>query len=263
MAGVTVNASRPMIEQKIDKMVLNVEAAVTNAGATALEVLEKSPGVTVDKDGNISLKGKQGVMVMMDGRPTYLSAQELSNYLKSLPATAIDQIEIMTNPSSKYDAAGNSGIINIKSKKNKQKGFNGSVTANYGQGIYWKANGSINLNYRTGKLNLFANGGANEWNGFQTLTIHRKFRNENTKEVNAIFDQVSNMRNHSNYYNFKVGADYFVTAKTTIGIVASGFINPGKHTSHNTSYLKNAANVVDSFVVAASTDNRRLEKRQC
>ena len=252
MAGVTVVASKPMIEQKIDKTVLNVDASVTNVGATALEVLEKAPGVTVDKDGNISLKGKQGVMVMMDGRSTYLSATELSNYLKSLPASAIDQIEIMTNPSAKYDAAGNSGIINIKSKKNKQKGFNGSLTANYGQGAYWKANTSINLNYRTGKFNFFANGGANYWNGFQTLTIHRKFRNASSKEIDAIFDQVSNMRSSSDYYNLKVGADYYLSTKTTLGIVSSGFIDDGQFNSRTTSYLKNATNAVDSIVMANS-----------
>ena len=257
MAGVTVVASRPMIEQKIDKTVLNVDASVTNVGATALEVLEKAPGVSVDKDGNISLKGKQGVMLMMDGRPTYLSATELSNYLKSLPASAIDQIEIMTNPSSKYDAAGNSGIINIKSKKNKQKGFNGSVTANYGQGVYWKNNESINLNYRTGKLNLFANGGISNWNGFQELTIHRKFRNPSSKEVSAIFDQVSNMRNKSDYYNLKVGADYYLSGKTTLGLVTSGFINNSRHSSYTTSYLKNAANTLDSVVIAASNERNK------
>ncbi|MCG7860030.1 TonB-dependent receptor plug domain-containing protein, partial [Flavihumibacter sediminis] len=90
-----------------------MDAAVTNVGATALEVLEKSPGVMVDKDGNISLKGKQSVMVMMDGRPTYLTGEQLANLLKSMPASSIDQIELVTNPSAKYDAAGNSGIINI------------------------------------------------------------------------------------------------------------------------------------------------------
>jgi len=254
MAAVTVVASRPMIEQKIDKTVLNVDASVTNVGATALEVLEKAPGVTVDKDGNISLKGKQGVMVMMDGRPTYLSATELSNYLKNLPASAIDQIEIMTNPSSKYDAAGNSGIINIKSKKNKQKGFNGSVTASYGQGVYWKNNESINLNYRTGKLNVFANGGVSNWNGFQELTIHRKFKNDNSNEVNAIFDQVSNMHNKSDYYNLKVGADYYLNNKTTLGIVTSGFYNKSRHSSHTPSYLKNASNTLDSIVVSQSLE---------
>src|SRR5256885_1165918 len=167
MGNVTVTGRRPFIEQRADKMVVNVDASVSNVGATALEVLEKSPGVTVDKDGNISLKGKQGVTVMMDGRPAYLSGADLVNYLRSLPASAIDQIEIMTNPSAKYDAAGNSGIINIKSKKNKTKGFNGSVNLTHTQGVYPKPSGSLNLNYRNGKANFFVNGGYSRWEGFQ------------------------------------------------------------------------------------------------
>ena len=114
---VTVSATKPLIEQKIDRMVVNVEAFVSNAGANALEVLEKTPGVQVDKDGNISLKGKQGVIVMLDGRPAYLSGAELANLLKGMQASQLDQIEVMTNPPAKYDAAGNSGIINIKTKK--------------------------------------------------------------------------------------------------------------------------------------------------
>ena len=146
MAGVTITAKRPFIEQRIDKMVINVESSLTSAGSSALDVLEKSPGITVDKDGNISLKGKQSVQVMMDGKPAYLSGADLVNYLRSLPSSAIDQIEIMTNPSAKYDASGNSGIINIKAKKNRQVGFNGSVTVNNQQGRYWKSNNSININ---------------------------------------------------------------------------------------------------------------------
>lgn len=81
-----------------------------------MEVLEKAPGVSVDKDGNISLKGKQGVIIMIDGKPTYMSGQDLANYLTSMPSSNLDQLEIMTNPSAKYDASGNSGIINIKTK---------------------------------------------------------------------------------------------------------------------------------------------------
>ena len=116
--AVTVVSKKPFIEQKADRMVVNVEASPTSAGSSAMDMLEKSPGVTIDKDGNISLKGKQEVMVMIDNKPTYLSATELANYLRGLPASALDQIELMTNPSAKYEAAGNSGIINIKTKKN-------------------------------------------------------------------------------------------------------------------------------------------------
>lgn len=151
MDAVTVIGRKQLIEQKTDRTVVNVDAAVTNVGASALEVLEKSPGVTVDKDGNISLKGKQGVMIMIDGKPSYLSGTELVNLLRNMNANQLDQIEIMTNPPAKYDAAGNSGIINIKTKKIKLQGFNGSVTAGYSQGKYWKTNNSINMNYRTGK----------------------------------------------------------------------------------------------------------------
>ena len=160
-----------MIEQKIDRTVVNVEAAVTNTGSSALEVLEKSPGVQVDKDGNISLKGKQGVIILLDGRPSYLTGQELANMLKGMQASQLEQIEIMTNPPAKYDAAGNSGVINIKTKKNKAKGFNGSVTAGVGQGMYFKTNENLSLNYRKGKVNLFSNYSFGKSDCFQELMI--------------------------------------------------------------------------------------------
>jgi len=136
LSEVTVISKKPLIEQKIDRTIVNVDAAASNVGATVLEVLEKSPGITIDKDGNISLKGKQGVQIYVDGRPTYLSGQDLVNLLRNMTANQLDQIEIMTNPPAKYDAAGNSGVINIKTKKNKQVGFNGSANAGYSQGKY-------------------------------------------------------------------------------------------------------------------------------
>lgn len=252
MSNVTITAKRPFIEQRIDKMVINVESSITSAGASALDVLEKSPGVTVDKDGNISLKGKQSVMVMLDGKPSYISGTDLVNYLRSLPSSAIDQIEIMTNPSAKYDASGNSGIINIKSKKNRQVGFNGSLTVGYQQGRYWQSNNSLNLNYRIGKVNLFANASTNKSNRFQQLDILRKFKDPSTKDIDAIFEQGTRMRNQGQFSNTKIGADYFVTKKTTLGIVTSGFINPGTFSSKSTSYLKDANSVVDSIVYAQS-----------
>lgn len=261
MQGVTVVHRKPFIEQKIDKTIVNVDAAVTNVGATALEVLEKSPGVMVDKDGNISLKGKQSVMVMMDGRPTYLTGEQLANLLKSMPASSIDQIELVTNPSAKYDAAGNSGIINIKTKKNKQKGFNGTLTLNYGQGAYWKTNNSLNLNYRTGKFNFFANGGYSIWNSFQELNINRKFSDASSKELTAIFEQTSFMKNENKNYNMKIGADYFLSKKTTLGIVLNGNFSPEKQAGLNTSYMMNAAAQNDSIITATSS-NRDLWKNK-
>lgn len=252
MGNVIITAKKPFIEQKIDKMVINVKSSITSVGSSALDVLEKSPGVTVDKDGNISLKGKQSVMIMMDGKPAYLSGADLVNYLRSLPASAIDQIEIMTNPSAKYDAAGNSGIINIKSEKNRKAGFNGNISTTYQQGKYPKYNNSLNLNYHVGKVNLFFNASTNRWNSFQRLDILRRFKDAATKDIEAVFEQNTRMRNINQFSNVKLGADYFVTKKTTLGIVTSGFINPGKFNSRSTSFLKNANEITDSIVYAES-----------
>ncbi|MCW3091322.1 MAG: TonB-dependent receptor [Ferruginibacter sp.] len=250
---VTVTSKKMLIERKIDRTVINVEAAISNEGSTALEVLEKSPGVTVDKDGNISLKGKAGVMIMLDGKPSYLNGQELANLLRSMPSNNLDQIEIMTNPSAKYDAAGNSGIINIKTKKNKQKGFNGSVNLAYGQGVYEKTNNSLNLNYRNGKFNVFGNIGANYRETFNILTIRRRYKNED-KSLNAIFEQTSNEMRFNNNYNAKVGADFYATKKTTFGIVLTGFTTPSNQVAKNISYLKSNTGTVDSIVTAASAE---------
>ncbi|MDQ6762674.1 MAG: carboxypeptidase regulatory-like domain-containing protein, partial [Bacteroidota bacterium] len=213
LSAVTVAAAikKPFIERKIDRTVINVDASITNAGTTALEVLEKAPGVTVDKDGNISLKGKQGVMIMMDGKPAYLSGQELANLLKNMPSSAIDQIEIMTNPSAKYDASGNSGVINIKTKKSKMKGLNGSLSSTITQSKFTRTNNSLNLNYRTGKVNLFGNYGYSYWQGYNDLTLQRKFRNVSTKELETIFDQSSLMNHHSTYQNLKAGMDFYAS----------------------------------------------------
>jgi iron complex outermembrane receptor protein len=251
LSAVTVVARKPLIEQKIDKTVVNVDAFISNTGSNALEVLEKAPGVQVDKDGNISLKGKQGVIIMMDGRPTYLSGADLANLLKSMQASQLEQIEIMTNPPAKYDAAGNSGIINIKTKKNRQKGFNGSVSAGYGQGTYFKNNESLSLNYRNGKINLFSNYSFNRSDGYQELDIHRRYKNDDGT-TNAVFDQVSFMKTRRMSNNLKLGMDYFLTNRTTLGVVLSGFHSPESTLGTNTSYLKNPQLQTDSIVYATS-----------
>ena len=248
---VTVTARKPLIEQKIDRMVVNVDAAVTNVGATALEVLEKSPGITVDKDGTISLKGKQSVQVYIDGKPAYLSGQDLVNLLSNMNANQLEQIEIMTNPPARYDAAGNSGIINLKTKKNKLVGFNGSATAGYTKGRYWRTNESINMNFRKGKINTFMNYSFNKSKNFQELSIHRTYLNAD-ETVDAMFDQVAFMPRQNTNNNLKLGLDYFISKKTTIGFVASGFISNEKQENYNTSYLKDSNGEVDSIVYSTS-----------
>ncbi len=251
---VVVTSKKQLIERKLDKTIVNVDAAISNAGTTALEVLEKAPGVMVDKDGNISLKGKQGVMIMLDGKPTYLSATELTSMLRNMPSANIDQIEIMTNPSAKYDASGRSGIINIKTKKNKQKGFNGNAALSYSQGVYSSTNNSLNLNYRNGKFNLFTSLGASDRNGFQNLSITRHYKNPD-QSLKSVFEQNAREHRMSGNYNAKIGVDYYLDKKTTIGVVLNGTTNPQTQIGFNTSYLKNNLLVTDSIVTANSRED--------
>ncbi len=251
---VVVSAKRPFIERKADKTIVNVESSITSVGSTALEVLEKAPGVTVDKDGNISLRGKQGVLIMMDGKPTYLSGNELTGLLKNMSAGNIDQIEIMTNPSAKYDAAGKSGIINIKTKKNKQIGFNGSATASFGQGIYAKTNNSLNLNYRTGKFNIFGTVSVNDHNNLKDLNILRDYKNPD-KTLKAEFQQDAFMKRKEGNYTLKAGADLYLNDKTVLGIVFTGISSPQVNIGSNTSYLKSSMGTLDSIVTANSRED--------
>ena len=246
LAAVVVTSKKPLIEQKIDRMVVNVDASVTNVGSTALEVLEKSPGVFVDKDGNISLKGKSSVMVMIDGKPSYLSGAELANLLGNMNSNQLSQIEIMTNPSAKYDAAGNAGVINIKTKKSITQGFNGSLTLNYGQGVYAKSNNSIMLNYRTSKINTFLNYGYSINKGFMNFDIQRNFFGTNGIKVSEL-DQQSNRINQSQNNNLKLGIDYFINKQTTFGIVTTGFLAPQKQDGFTTSFLKNGNTNINSI----------------
>lgn len=257
IGGVTVTAKKPLIEQKLDRTIVNVESSITAVGGSALEVLEKSPGVTVDKDGNISLKGKQGVVIMIDGRPSYLGGADLASLLRSMSASQLEQIEIMTNPPAKYDAAGNSGVINIKTKKNKQFGYNGSLTTGYTQGIYPRFNESGNFNYRNGKVNVFTNLSYNRNHRRESLDISRNFRDESTKDILSVFDQTSRMTNESRFYNAKAGLDYFASKKTTLGFVVSGYYNPSTWTSRTNTDIFNPNNVLTNQTKAFSQNNEK------
>lgn len=222
LSDVTVVAKKPLIEQKLDRTIVNVDASPSNVGANALEVLEKSPGVSVDKDGNISLKGKDGVQIFIDGKPAFVSGQDLVNLLRSTQANQLDQIEIMTNPPAKYDAAGNAGIINIKTKKSKAFGLNGNITAGFGYMVNPRINNGFLINYRKNKVNFF--GSANYFynRSFQDLNIDRNFLdNSVNKNIVSIFTQTNNLLKGSSGYNVKAGIDYFINKKTTIGAIVN------------------------------------------
>jgi hypothetical protein len=224
--SVNIVARKPLIERQIDKTVLNVENSVLAAGNTALEILEKAPGVSVDKDGNVSLRGKTGVTVMLDGKPTYLSSEQLANLLRSTEGNAIQSIELITNPSAKYDAAGNSGIINIKLKKNKNYGTNGSLTAGAGYGRYYKANSGLSLNHREKKFNAFGEFNYGKNKRFHDLDIDRV---NNTEADQTFFRQTSSQIGERQNYNYKAGLDYFINDKNTIGVVVNGYKATGNN----------------------------------
>jgi iron complex outermembrane recepter protein len=241
LEGVVVTSKKPMIEQKLDRTIINVDASPTNAGATVLEVLEKSPGISVDKDGNISLKGKQGVVVLIDGKPTYLGAQDLANMLRNMSSSNLETIELMTNPPARFDASGNSGVINIKTKKTKTMGYNASITSGYTQGVLPKSNHSFNLNYRQNKINFFANASYNYNEQFGNIKIDRNFRNQQTGNLLTTFNQLAKNNRIGNSYNYKAGFDYFMNKKTTLGLVVNGYNNVQDEFTDNTTYIKNPA----------------------
>ena len=256
---VAVTAKKPLIERKLDRTIVNVDASITSAGSTALEVLEKAPGISVDKDGNISLKGKSGVIIYLDGRPSYLSGPDLANMLRNMTAAQLDQIEIMTNPPAKYDAAGNAGVINIKTKKNKQFGYNGSITSGYTQGRYARFNEAVSFNYRNKKINFFSNFNYNRNHRSQELYIIRNFRDANTKIIKSIFDQTTWMESQSHNYTAKIGADYSVSKNTTVGVVINGFYNPSLWQSSTRTYIYDPNfNLTD--ITTAYTENKEKWK---
>lgn len=226
---VAVRSQKPFIEVQPDKLVVNVENSIVNAGSSALEILSRSPGVRVDQNDNITLKGRQGVNVMIDGKITPMSGTDLANMLKSMPASSIDRIEIISNPGARYDAAGTAGIINIRMKKDQRLGLNGSVNASYAQGVYPKASAGFNLNYRNKKINVYGsyNFAYRYW--FNHLMLDRRFYHPATDVLLSSYVQ-----DNFSLFDFKNniasgGLDYTLSKKTTVGFsgnVSTNRFNP-------------------------------------
>jgi iron complex outermembrane recepter protein len=217
LQNVSVIAKKPMIEVKADKTILNIEGTINATGNDALELLRKAPGVTLDKDDNISLSGKNGVQVYIDGKPSPLSGADLTAYLKSMQSSQIESIEIITNPSAKYDAAGNAGIINIKLKKNKSFGTNGSVYAGYNVGVYGKYNSGVSFNSRNKNVNVF---GSYNFNHGLNRMVFKLYRDV----LDSIFDGRNKMENKNTNHGFKAGLDYTLNRNSTLGFLVNGNI---------------------------------------
>ncbi|RYD80152.1 MAG: TonB-dependent receptor [Sphingobacteriales bacterium] len=257
---VTVVAQKPFIEVKGDRLIVNVENSIVSAGSNALEVLSRSPGVIVDQNDNISLKGRAGVNVMIDGRIVPVSGTDLANMLKNMPAAQLDKIEIITNPSARYDAAGNAGIINIKTKKDQRMGFNGSANASFGHGFYPKVSTGFNINYRNKKFNFYGNYNYSYSEGFNHLVLTRRFYTSKAFESPfSKYDQDHYAKFPYQNHNAGFGIDYAISGKTTTGINFSGYRGKLDKTSEVTSLETDPNNIkIASFQTKTGGQNKWL-----
>jgi iron complex outermembrane receptor protein len=259
LKDVSVVSKKPAIQFLPDKTVINPEASISNAGATVMDVLEKSPGITVNKDGSIIMKGKPSVMVLIDGKPTQLSGADLQAYLSGINASQIDVIELIENPGAKYDAAGNAGIINIKMKVNKLKGFNGSMNLSLGQGIYTKTGNSLNLNYRNGKVNWFMNYGMRASTEKMEMWTLRKYVNIKNED-SVLLEQPNTNKNTQFGQNIKTGFDFFLNKNTTLGLIFTGGIFNREANSYSDINWMDPYHNIDSSINTRGENNRKFKR---
>lgn len=258
LENVTIVSKKPLIEHRNDKVILNIANSILAAGNSALEILAKAPGVTVDQDGNISLRGKRGVNVMLDGKPTYLSAEQLTTTLRATSGNNIQTIELISNPSSKYDASGSGGIINIRLKKNSNYGTNGTVTAGSGYGSYYKANSGVTLNHRSKNVNVFGSYNYDKGKDFENLKVHRSNQNgTQTTYFDVNGHDVSTRSNQS----YKAGIDYDLNDKTVIGFMASGFVNNNTTDANSITLIGGLPQQADSTITANTPAYMQLKNQ--
>jgi iron complex outermembrane recepter protein len=244
-----VSAFKPLVEVKADKTVFNVENSINSTGSTAYELLQKAPGVVVDNNDNITLKGRGGVMVQIDGRNSRLSEAELADYLKSVQSTDVEAIDLISNPSSKYDAEGTAGIINIKLKRNKNFGTNGSVTLGYAHGRYSKYNTALSLNHRSKKWNFYSNY-SNYWGDRNFIfNLYREQRP-------YIYNQSSNNLRNGLSHNYKAGVDYTINKKNNLGAMVNGSYSDIKGTHTNRNYIQNFETLAIDSVLKSDQESR-------
>lgn len=256
--NVDVVATRPLITQLADKLVITVQGTAMAAGNNAFGVLSKSPGVFVDPEGNIQLNGRGGVTVMIDGRLTYLSARDLRNLLESTPAENIKSIEIINNPSAKYDAEGTAGIINIVFKKNVLQGTNGTVTTTYSTNLKQHFYGAgFTLNHKVKRWNSFLISDFNRRGSGREATFTRVFRNNG---ATTYFDQSAT----SDWFNIgppslRAGSDYTIDEKHSVGFIASYFTNTARSNFLTETFIGPQPQAPNQFVDADNYSSNTLK----
>lgn len=253
---VNITGQKPFVERTEGKTVLNVESSVAAAGNTVMDLLRRAPGVSVDASDNLTVRGKSGVTVMLDGKLTYLSNEALAELLKSMPAETVSQIEIITSPGAKYDAAGNTGIINIKTKKGQLTGFNGTVNANVGVGRYWFYGMGASLNWRTKKFNAFGTLNYGDRQSYNTRELYRHTKGAVPTNFHQEVFQTNDFLNRS----YKVGFDYFISPKQTIGVLANGYFNAFWRDAPSSNEVSSEGKI-DSVLYTAIRANNRFDNQ--
>lgn len=246
---VTVTASKPMVQRTNDRLVVNVEGSILSSGNNTLEILQKSPGVIVDHEGDISLNGRTGVRVYIDGKDTRMGGDQLEAILQGMPANAVERIEIITNPSAKYEAQGNAGIIDIITKKGKLYGTNGQISLNPGYGRYFRWDNNINFNHRTEKFNFYGQYAFAKRNQYMEIIIDRIFLAGGLPE--SVIDMHTLFRLPIETHSPRLGLDYQLGEKTTLSVLLSGFANATGQDADNQIQTRNGENV---FVGSQTTD---------
>lgn len=222
LQNVDVVAKKPIYELKLDRMLVNVENSITSSGNTALEVLEKSPGVILDRQNNsISLAGKSGVMIILNGKQTRMPVDAAIQMLDGMNAENVKQIEIITTPPAKYEAEGDAGIINIVLKKHEDFGTNGSFSLGAGVSRREKMNTSLNLNHHTDKVNYYGTYNVNYNNMRQQIDSYRRYMADNDLKES---DTKSKRSAIVLFQNIRMGLDYTITPKTTLSLLTNGYI---------------------------------------
>ena len=249
LAAVTVAAKKPFITLSADKIILNVAQSAIASGGNAYDVLKRAPGVNEQSD-NLTFRGKS-INVLINGRPSNLSGEELKNLLTNMQASTVEKIEILPNPSAKYDAQGGS-VVNIVLAKNKNYGTNYVLTNGIGTGRFLSANTGLDVNNRNKNINVF---GAVNY-------AHNKqyYDSKNTRFLNngTITSEEYDVRNRNNY-SLKAGVDYDLNKKTSLGFLASGSFNYRNRAVNNNSILHYNTNLFDSTANVNTTGDAILE----
>ncbi|WP_069658723.1 TonB-dependent receptor [Arcticibacter eurypsychrophilus] len=244
---VVVQAQKSTIQLGVDRKVFNVEQNLVSAGGSATDILANVPTLSVDIDGNVNLRGSSNVRILIDGRPSAIGGGDMASLLQSLPASSIETIELITNPSSKYDPEGQTGIINIVLKKNQRIGFNGGVSLSAGTLDNYNAN--TNLSYRDGKVNLYGN--------YSYRYSNRKgsgFSNTNFLDNNSILNNSTVSKRHNEGNNAKVGLEYYLNSKTTIGVSGNINIRSGDDTEDINYLYQNYSTELNGTSLRKSTE---------